>query len=156
MQMKELDGVQVIDLGARVDVSSSPVLEKMCNGLLEAGHNKILCDFSRTEYVSSIGLRVFLSTLKRTGKSGGRLVLCGMKPGIVEIFDMTGLTGLFQIFETVEAALTVFRAEAARTHAVKDVKKPGELEEIIIDKPPKEATLAYQAAQKQGRMDEKI
>ena len=156
MQMKELDGVQVIDLGARVDVASSPALEKMCNGLLDAGNNRIICDFSRTEYVSSIGLRVFLSTLKRTGKAGGQLVLCGMKPGIVEIFDMTGLTGLFQIFDTLEAALAIFRAEPAKNHAHKDVKKHGEIEEIIIDKQPKEATLAYLAAQKQGRMDEKI
>ena len=152
MQTKELDGVHVIELAGRIDVTSSPELEKLCNSLMDAGQYKIICDFSNNAYVSSMGLRVFLSTLKRTTKSGGKLVLCCLKPGIMEIFDMTGLSGLFSIFDSTETALDFFRSESSQSHEGRDEKKQGE---IIIDKQPKEATLAYVIKPKQGRMDEK-
>jgi len=152
MQARELDGVHVIELAGRIDVTSSPELEKLCNSLMDAGQYKIICDFSNNAYVSSMGLRVFLSALKRTTKSGGKLVLCCLKPGIMEIFDMTGLAGLFSIFDSTEMALDSFRWASSRNHEDKGEKKHGE---IVIDKPPKDATLAYVITPKQGRMDEK-
>ena len=148
MQVKELDGIQFIELAARVDVISSPVLEDLCNGLLERGQFKIICDFSHNEYVSSAGLRVFLSTLKRTRKSGGDVVLCCLKPGILEIFDMTGFTSLFKIVDSLEAALVLFQPTPVESsHA--------EIEAIRIAKQAKEVTLAYETAQKLGQMSEK-
>jgi anti-sigma B factor antagonist len=153
MQVLKSEGVNLVELPGRVDVSSSPALESLLNGLLDTGQVKIICDFSKTEYVSSMGLRVFLSTLKRTRKSGGNLVLCCLKPGILEIFDMTGLTGLLPILDTSQAALTFFRQEIPQAQEVK-IEKP--FDEIIIDKPPQEATRAYVTTPKQVRMDEKI
>ena len=155
MQIKELDGIQVIELAGRVDVTSSPELEKLCNSLLDGGQYKIVCDFSHTEYVSSMGLRVFLSTLKRTRKVGGNVVLCCLKPGVMEIFDMTGLTSVFPVFDSSEAALAFFSVKSPQTHEVNGGKKHGEIAEIIIDKQPREVTSAYAIAPKQGRMDEK-
>ena len=147
MQVKELSGIQLIELPARVDVSSAPLLEDLCQGLLESGQFKIICDFSRNEYVSSAGLRVFLSTLKRTRKSGGDAVLCCLKPGILEIFDMTGFTSLFKIVDSIEAALALFQPTSVESsHA--------EIEAIRIAKQAKEATLAYEAAQKLGQKNE--
>lgn len=158
MQVKELSGIQLIELSARVDVTSAPLLEDLCQGLLESGQFKIICDFSRNEYVSSAGLRVFLSTLKRTRKSGGDAVLCCLKPGILEIFDMTGFTSLFKIVDSIEAALELFQstpAEASPGQTIRDEKKHEEIEAIRIAKQAKEATLAYETAQKLGQMNEK-
>lgn len=156
MQVKELDGVHVIELAARIDAASTPELERVCNGLLDAGNYKIICDFSNNKYVSSIGLRVFLSTLKRTTKAGGLLVLCGLNPGVTEIFDMTGLTALFKVFDSAAAALAFFRSEFPRHNAAKEPKPYGVIEGIVIGKKPKEATLAYLTTQKKVQMDEKI
>jgi len=156
MLIRELDGVHVIELSVRIDVTSSPELEKQCNSLLEGGHYKIVCDFSNTEYISSMGLRVFLSTLKRTRKADGNVALCCLKPGVMEIFDMTGLLSLFPLFDSTDAALAFFHTEPPCPLEVKAEKKHGEIEEIIIEKQPKEVTLAYITAQKQGRMDEKV
>lgn len=156
MQIRELGGVQIIELAGRIDVTSSPELEKLCSILLEGGKYKIICDFSNNEYVSSMGLRVFLSTLKRTRKAGGNLVLCCLKPGIMEIFDMTGLTNLFPIFDSSEAAIAFFCSESSRSLETKDEKKHGEIEEIIIDKQPEEVSRAYLNTSRQGKMDEKV
>jgi anti-sigma B factor antagonist len=156
MQIQERDGIHVIELASRIDVSSSPELEKLCNSLIDDGKDKIVCDFSSTEYVSSMGLRVFLSTLKRTRKASGNVVLCCLKPGIVEIFDMTGLISLFPVFDSTEEALAFFHAEPSQPAEAKAEIKHGAIEEIIIEKQPQEVTLAYLIAQKQGRMDAKV
>ena len=158
MQLKEQEGIQIIDLSARVDVTSSPVLEELCHQLLEDGKYKIICDFSGNEYVSSAGLRVFLSTLKRARKSGGDVVLCCLKPGILEIFDMTGFTSLFKIVDSLDAALLLFQpamAESPPVQTTRDEKLHEEIEAIRIAKLAKEATLAYETAQKLGQTNEK-
>jgi anti-anti-sigma factor len=148
MQVNEQGGVQIIELSTRVDVASSPVLEALCHELLESGHFKIICDFSGNEYVSSAGLRVFLSTLKRARKAGGDVVLCCLKPGILEIFDMTGFTSLFKIVDSLDAALALFQPTPVEPSHV-------EIEAIQIAKQAKEATLAYETAQKLGQINEK-
>ena len=155
MLVKGLDNLCVIELANRIDVSSSPELEKLFGQLLDNGQDAILCDFSKTEYISSMGLRVFLSTLKRTVKTGGQLILCCLNPGVMEIFDMTGLTSLFPVFDSSEAALAFFSVKSPQTREVNGEKKHGEIAEIIIDKQPREVTSAYAIALKQGRMDEK-
>ena len=157
MQVTEREGLQIIDLPTRVDVTSSPVLEELCHGLLESGHFKIICDFSANEYVSSAGLRVFLSTLKRARKAGGDVALCCLKPGILEIFDMTGFTSLFKIVDSLDAALSLFQPapiEVSTGPTIGAEKKQEEIEAIRIAKQAKEATLAYEAAQKLGQKNE--
>lgn len=151
MQIKDLDGIHMVELACRIDVTSSPALENLLDGLLDGGQTKIVCDFSNTEYVSSVGLRVFLSALKRTAKAGGSLVLCSLKPGILEIFDMTGFAALFTIFDSTEAALGFIQSREA-----KGGKEHGEIAEIIIDKQPDEVTRAYSSKSEPGRMDAKI
>ena len=156
MLVKGLDNLCVIELANRIDVSSSPELEKLFGQLLDNGQDAILCDFSKTEYISSMGLRVFLSTLKRTVKAGGQLSLCCLNPGVMEIFDMTGLTGLFQIFDTSAAALAAFPARASQNNAASLRKDEGNYPGIMIDRPPQEVALAYSVKPKQICMDEKI
>ena len=156
MQIKKLDNICVVELANRIDVSSSPELEKVFNQLLDQGHDAILCDFSQTEYISSMGLRVFLSTLKRSVKTGGQLSLCCLKPGVMEIFDMTGLTELFQIFDSSAAALAAFPARVSQDNAPSLRKDEEDHPGVMIEKPPQEVVLAYSIRPKQICMDEKI
>ena len=156
MQVKEQDNICVVELADRIDVSSSPELQQLFRQLLDNGQDAILCDFSKTEYISSMGQRVFLSTLKRTVKAGGQLSLCCLNPGVMEIFDMTGLTGLFQIFDTSAAALAAFPARASQNNAASLRKDEGNYPGIMIDRPPQEVALAYSVKPKQICMDEKI
>ncbi|MDT8902051.1 STAS domain-containing protein [Anaeroselena agilis] len=149
MRITDLDGIPVVELASRIDVSTAPALENLLNGLLDDGRTGIICDFAATEYISSLGLRVFLSALKRTAKAGGSLVLCSLKPGILEIFDMTGFTGLFAIFPSAEAARGFFRALPP------DSAGPKSEQELLIDRQPDEVTRAYAARPAPVRMDEK-
>ncbi|MDR7867334.1 MAG: STAS domain-containing protein [Sporomusaceae bacterium] len=155
MQIKELHGIQIVELPARIDVATSPALENLLNSLLDNRQTNIICDFAATEYISSLGLRVFLSALKKTAKAGGSLVLSSLKPGILEIFDMTGFTGLFTIFATPEAARGFFHAPPPESPAAQSGKDRHEREELVIDKQPDQVTRAYAAKPEPRRMDAK-
>lgn len=97
--------VNIMQVFTRVDAANAKELEEQLVGLVNAGTNKLICDFSQNEYISSAGLRVFLLMLKAVQKNGGRMVLCQLNPFVKEVFDMAGFTQLFSIFGSQEEAL---------------------------------------------------
>lgn len=105
MQVETVGEVTVVTLPARVDTSSAGLVEAAFGELLDDGVRGIVADFSGTEYVSSAGLRVFLSALKRLEKEGGSMVLCAMQPFVADVFEISGFSGLFAIFSTRDEAV---------------------------------------------------
>ncbi len=104
MEKMAEEKIKVVDIPVKVDVKSAAELEERIDKLLETGKTQLIFDFSANEYVSSAGLRVFLSSLKRVNKVEGKLALCGIKPGVAEVFDMVGFTALFEICHSQEEA----------------------------------------------------
>ena len=83
-------------------------MEAEIDGLLDGGARKLVADFDDNEYVSSAGLRVFLAVLKFLEKNDGRIVLCGMKPFVADVFEISGFSELFEIVATREEALALY------------------------------------------------
>ena len=91
---KEINGGEMkVVLEGRLDTITSPELEK---ALVLDGVERLVVDLAGVEYVSSAGLRVFLSAHKRMSKAGG-LRLEGLRPVVREVFDITGFSDIFEI-----------------------------------------------------------
>lgn len=105
MEVKSLNDAKVITVPQRVDAYNSKELEDGLNELLSGGAKKLICNFEINEYISSAGLRVFLTTLKSMKNSGGEIVLCSMQQSVKSIFDMSGFSRIFKIFNTTDDAL---------------------------------------------------
>jgi len=95
----------VLTLDGRVDTNNFNELELVIGEVFEAGENKIVLNCSGLNYISSSGLRIFLTALKKVSALNGKLHLCSMQPVIREIFDISGFSGIFRIFGTLEEAL---------------------------------------------------
>jgi anti-anti-sigma factor len=108
MEVESVGEVTVVTLPARVDTTSASGVEAEFRGLLEQGSRRLVADFTANEYVSSAGLRVFLSILKALEKDGGKMVLCGMQPFVADVFEISGFSGLFTICVAREEALAEF------------------------------------------------
>ena len=93
-----------------LDTTTAPDLDQAIQSFLEAGGVSLWLDLTNTDYVSSIGLRVFLASLKTIKAAGGRMALAGMNEEVQEIMDMAGFSPLFEIFETTEQARSTFAA----------------------------------------------
>jgi anti-sigma B factor antagonist len=102
--------IPVIELPPRVDSDTSVDLENALKELVASDHNAIICDFSHTGYISSAGLRVLLGIERILKKRDGRLAVCSLPQFVQEVFDISGFSRIFLIYESEAAALLGIRS----------------------------------------------
>lgn len=95
----------VVAIDGRIDTTNYNEFENAINTLFEENVKAIYLDCSALSYISSSGLRVFLTVQKKMMSTGGKFLLYAMQPTIKEIFDISGFSSIFSIFDTEEAAL---------------------------------------------------
>lgn len=91
---------------ARVDSSTAKAFEAKVLQVVNTGAARIILDFSEMDYISSAGLRVVLVGAKMT-RAPRKFVLCGMKPHIREVFDVSGFAKILSIQPDRATAATV-------------------------------------------------
>lgn len=78
----------------KIDAATAPKLDARLKEALAAGEQELIIDMDDTTYISSVGLRAFVSAQKKLNKTGGSMVLTHVKPCIMEIFEVTGFAGV--------------------------------------------------------------
>jgi anti-sigma B factor antagonist len=97
-------GCHVVAVAGRLDSTSSPALEEvLCARVL--AQPAVIVDLQQLQYVSSAGLRVLLKSAKAARGAQHRLALAALTPQVQEVFDISGFTSIFQIFETRRQAI---------------------------------------------------
>jgi anti-sigma B factor antagonist len=99
------DGVAVIALNGEVDVYTSPRLKQEMVDLLNKGTARLVVDLSAVQYLDSTGLGVLIGGLKRAREREGDLRLICDNLRILRIFEITGLTKIFDIYRNEAEAL---------------------------------------------------
>lgn len=97
--------VVVITLGGRLDAVTSPDYERRVRELLDGGGGRLVIDFERLDYISSAGLRALLVTSRLLQAKDGRLRFANVRGGVRSVFDMSGFGSMFQVDESVAAAV---------------------------------------------------
>ena len=93
---KETNGNNLtIVLSGRLDTTTAPELESELKGSLD-GITTLIMDCKELEYISSAGLRVFLSAQKTMNKQGGMIVR-NASDAVKEIFEVTGFSDILTI-----------------------------------------------------------
>jgi anti-sigma B factor antagonist/stage II sporulation protein AA (anti-sigma F factor antagonist) len=73
-------------------------------------------DFSRVDYISSVGLRVLMIAGKAARARGARIAVAALRPVVQEIFSISRFNGVVEMFPTVAAALAAISPGAATAH----------------------------------------
>jgi anti-sigma B factor antagonist len=102
---KPREDVTLIALAGEVDVYTSPRVKQEVVNLLNAGVTKLVVDLGGVEYLDSTGLGVLIGGLKRARERDGDLKLICENTRILRIFEITGLTKIFDIYRTEPEAL---------------------------------------------------
>jgi anti-anti-sigma factor len=105
LHTKTLEDYLVIEFDGRLDAVTADEVEVQIYDLINRGNKNIILDFSNLVFISSLGLRVVLATLKKIKALGGKLRVCNMNEEITEVFDISGFNSIFSIFESLEQAL---------------------------------------------------
>lgn len=93
--IQEIDGNMVAILEGRLDTLVSPETEKAMRPLYDCENQDIIIDCTKLEYISSSGLRIFLSVLKNTKPKGCQVYISGLNDDLRQIFAMTGFINIF-------------------------------------------------------------
>ncbi|SEA93691.1 anti-sigma B factor antagonist [Pseudobutyrivibrio sp. ACV-2] len=89
------DGVLTIELEGRLDTTSAPDLEAVVKSDLD-GVKELIFEVRKLEYISSAGLRTFLSAQKIMNRQGNMTVMHPSEE-VQEIFDVTGFSDILNI-----------------------------------------------------------
>lgn len=91
------DGVPVLVASGEIDVYTSPELRRELHGVVATGAPSIVVDLGGVDFIDSSGLGVLVGALKRMRERDGAVVLRAMTPSTRKVFDITGLTELFDV-----------------------------------------------------------
>ncbi len=105
VNVREKDGVFILDLSGRLDINASDKINKTVDDILEKGGKIFLMNFSEVDFVSSPGLVILVSILKKIRKEQGRIALFNLQSYVREVFEVTQLTKVFEIFESEEEGI---------------------------------------------------
>ena len=109
LDVTEQDGVVVLTAGGEIDVSTAPALRQELVELAAAGSGSVVVDLQGVDFLDSTGLGVLVSGLKRFRTGGSDLLVVVTNPRIVKVFEITGLTQVFSMHETVDDAVAAAR-----------------------------------------------
>jgi anti-sigma B factor antagonist len=105
-------GSTVVAVGGEIDVYSAPKLRERLIALVDSGSYHLIVDMEAVEFLDSTGLGVLVGGLKRVRTHDGSIDLVCTQGRILRIFRITGLSKVFNIYDSVAEALA---AQAERT-----------------------------------------
>jgi anti-sigma B factor antagonist len=105
----KVDDVPIVSVSGRIDGTTSKDLETILNELIDQDLSEIVLDLEGVVYISSVGLRVLLSALKKVRPKKGDVKLVSLQPFVREVFEITGFTKLFAIYPSQVEALSCFK-----------------------------------------------
>jgi anti-sigma B factor antagonist len=99
----------ILKVSGRIDADTAPSLEKQLNKVFNKGQHHVVVDLGAVDYISSAGLRVLVSGLKKARRyNRGDVRLAALSTRLKEAFQLVGFNKLFQIFQDVEDAAGSF------------------------------------------------
>ncbi len=99
-------GVSIIAVTGEIDVATAPQLQENLHALIAQGRTALVLDLLGVTFLDSTALGVLVGALKRCREQGGDLQLVVSEPRIVKIFEITGLTTVFPIVDSLDAVGT--------------------------------------------------
>jgi anti-sigma B factor antagonist len=95
----------VLAVKGEVDVYTAPRLREKLVELVSHGSQHLVVDLEGVDFLDSTGLGVLVGGLKRLRSHDGDLSLVCSQHRILKVFEITGLTKVFAIYDSVEAAV---------------------------------------------------
>lgn len=102
---RDLDGRVVIEVAGEIDVYTAPKLRDRLSDLVAEGAHELIIDMEGVEFLDSTGLGVLVGGLKKVRSHNGSLALVCTQERLLKIFQITGLSKVFAIHDSVETAL---------------------------------------------------
>ena len=84
----------------RLDTAASQQVAADLQPLIDNADKTLVLDCKELDYISSSGLRIFLTVRKAAASKGGKVIVRDINNEIRQVFMMTGFLNLFDIQES--------------------------------------------------------
>lgn len=98
------DKVAVLSIAGEVDMFSSPQARNAIMELVKQRVPRVIVELSGVSYMDSSGVATLIEGLQLCQKYNGKLVVAGLRDNVREVFELTRLDKIFEIFKDVETA----------------------------------------------------
>src|ERR1019366_7903412 len=88
--------ITIITVMGFLDTTTAPEFEKVFKSTLDEKKFKLVIDLTKVDYISSAGWGLFVSEIKRIRNEGGDLVLAGMNPNVMEVFELLDFNSILK------------------------------------------------------------
>ena len=97
IHITESEGTLTARLVGRLDTPAAADVTRDVQPLIDGADKTVILDCSEMSYISSSGLRIFLTIRKAAAAKGGKVIIEGLSNEIRQVFMMTGFLQLFEI-----------------------------------------------------------
>ena len=105
VSVQDVGKAKVLSITGDVDLYSSPAVRKELISLTDHKVKNILVDLNRVSYMDSSGVATLVEGLQQIGKYKGRLALFGLHSVVKEVFELSRLDKVFDIYPDQKSAL---------------------------------------------------
>ncbi len=97
-----------LNLKGRLDITSSSTLKEDVLRQVQQGKRNLILNLNQVDFINSSGLGALVSILKEVRLAKGRIVLSNLASYVREIFEITQLSNIFEIFDSEADAQEAF------------------------------------------------
>jgi len=108
LNITEQDDITIIELTDKKildEINITQIGEKLNTLVADSGDPKIVMDFASVSHMSSSALGMLITVNKRVRERKGQLKLCNIQPAIYEVFVITRLNEIFDIYQSRDKAI---------------------------------------------------
>jgi len=106
---KLVDGLLVLDVRGQITLGEETgALRDKVKALVDAGHTRVIMDLAEVNYIDSAGLATLVQLFTSARKQGGDVKLLHLTKRVRDLLQITRLSTVFEIFDTLEAAKQSF------------------------------------------------
>jgi anti-sigma B factor antagonist len=105
ISVRESGAASVVDLAGDVDLGTSSELRRALFDLLGEAQ-KVAVNLNALRYIDSSGIATLIEVLKSAQRLHKQFVLFGLSPAVEDVFRLTHVNRVFQVFQTEEEAVT--------------------------------------------------
>lgn len=95
----------VMRVHGEVDMATAPTLRQRLQSVTMTGPTGVVLDLSDLDFIDSTGLGVMVGAAKRMRVNDGTLRIACSQTHLLELFSLTRLDEVFELFDTVDDAL---------------------------------------------------
>ena len=106
---REITRIEFLDRNILEEASIQQIGDEISQIIEQSAVPKLLLSFENVEHLSSAALGTLITVNNKIRQKGGQLRLSNIDPQIYEVFVITKLNKLFQIYDNAEKAAASFK-----------------------------------------------